>query len=194
MNLKIEPSNKRFYSRYDYRVKIKYSIPHIDNDFPLKAVSGSESGRDILNFYFNDLENVQKFINHYGDKVLKIEGPINKYHETLLGNPGVDIKKTLYYNKYRYKMKFGYRGLKERDDNNLVMTLRNLVKNNKEDFLGTHLYDGMQWSWVMPVVYAKDEQSLMMLKLSTVAEKELIKAITIKEIEENGQAHSKEVN
>ena len=55
MNQKIEPSNKRFYHRFDYRVKVKYSIPHINNDFPLKAVTGRENGRDILNFYFNDL-------------------------------------------------------------------------------------------------------------------------------------------
>lgn len=195
MNPKIEPSKKRFYHRFDYRAKVKYSIPHIDNDFPLKAVTGREYGRDILNFYFNDLENVQKFINHYGDKVLKIEGPINEYHSALLVRPDVDIKKTLYYSKYRYKVRFGFQDSKIAKENNTVMALRNLVKSNKEDFLGTHLYDGMMWSWTMPVIYTKDKKSLMMLKLATaVKHKDIIKAITIKEIEENGQAYSKEVD
>ena len=47
----------------------------------------------------------------------------------------------------------------------------------------------------MPVIYTKDKQSLMMLKLATsVKHKDIIKAITIKEIEENGQAYSKEVD
>lgn len=195
MNLKIEPSNKRFYHRYDYRVKTKYSIPHINNDFPLKAVSGSDNGKDILNFYFNDLENVQKFIDHYGDKILKVEGPINTFHSVLLMRPDIDIKKTLYYNKYRYKVRFGFQDNSVAKENNTVMALRNLVKNNKEDFLGTHLYEGIQWSWTMPVIYTKDKQALMMLKLATsVKHKDIIKAITIKEIEKNGQAYSKEVD
>ena len=70
-----------------------------------------------------------------------------------------------------------------------------MKQNNKEDFLGTHLYEGIQWSWTMPVIYTKEKQSLMMLKLATsVKHKDIIKAITIKEIEENGQAYSKEVD
>ena len=63
--LKIEPPNKRFHHRYDYRVKTKYSIP-INNDFPLKAVSGSDNGKDILNFYFNDRRTYRSLLTIMG--------------------------------------------------------------------------------------------------------------------------------
>ena len=93
MNLEIKPSKKRYYHAYDYRVIVKYSIPHISNDFPMKVITNRN-----INFYFNGLENIQKFKDHYKDKVVSIEGPVNEYHSELLGKTDVDIKKTLYYN------------------------------------------------------------------------------------------------
>ena len=190
MNLEIKPSKKRYYHAYDYRVIVKYCIPHISNDFPMKVITNRN-----INFYFNGLENIQKFKDHYKDKVLSIEGPVNEYHSELLGKTDVDIKKTLYYNKYRYKVKFGFLDNKISRENHTIITLRNLVNSNKEDFLGTHLHEGFMYSFTMPVVYTKDEQSLMMLRLSTDAKaRQIIKAITIKEIKANGQANSKEVN
>lgn len=193
MNPKLEPSFKTYYNGLYYRIKLNgsLSIDEVEKlwdmfkskrDHKLKA----PYQKNIICYLHNE-EQLKHFINVVDNKKIdSIQGPLNKYHKSMILDPGYEIKKTLYYNKYRYRVDYG---LTERDTNKVesfLAMLRAMVKNDKENFLGQSIYQSVNgWSW--PRLYVAGDEQLMIVKLSSEEQiRAITKVVTIKEIKQHG--------
>ena len=207
MNLKVKPITKLFYHYYDY--KIIMDADHYDEVTQGLDFFNSEHGQMVsktktvyskgkVNLYFNGDESLDYYQKHYKDMIQSVSGPINDYHRSILLKKDIEIKKTLYYKKYRYKIKFLRRSRNSNLSGDILTKLKDMVRTNPTDYLGMNLYEQMSGRYhyfgLTPMVYVSDRQSLMMLEL---AGKEYIsqriKVITIKEIE-NNERYDEETN
>jgi len=199
MNLKIKPITKLFYYYYDYKIVMDansfndmregfdfFNSEHSQiNTMRVKTVYNNGK----VNLYFNGKDLLNYYTKYYKELIQSISGPINDYHHSLILKSNIEIKKTLYYKKYRYKVKFSKNNKNSSSsigDTNLITKLRDMIRTNPQDYLGTNLYEQRFSYYLTPVVYVTDKQSLMMLEL--IAKEHIsqrIKVITIKEIESN---------
>jgi len=79
-------------------------------------------GGDNNLFYFRDPELVMVLVNRYHDVINSVTGPINDTHEERIGERNVQMRKTLYFNKYRYYLEF------ERSDEFVTRTAPRLLE------------------------------------------------------------------
>jgi hypothetical protein len=192
MNLRFEPSFKTYYTGLYYRVKIKDSLSVEELSELWDIFSNKRDGKvkaptsSRVMIYLHNEKQLQHFIDTVDNrKIDVIQGPINDYHKSVLDKPGLEVKNTLYYKKYRYKADYGLIDKGEARSNILSM-LRNLVASDKQNFLGQNIYENrMGWSW--PRIYVAGDEQLMMLKLSSDEYiNHITKVVTIKEIKAHG--------
>ena len=193
MNQKLEPSFKTYYNGLYYRVKLNdsLSIDELEQlwdifkrkgNYKLKAPLSSK----VICYLYDEqqLKTFTKVINK--TKIDNIQGPLNKYHKTMLIDAGYEIKNTLYYKKYRYRVDYGLTDRNKANVEIFLSGLRSMVANDKENFLGQNIFQSSYgWSW--PRLYVAGDEQLMIVKLSSEEQiRAITKVVTIKEIKQHG--------
>ena len=193
MNLRIEPTKKIYYHNLKYKIVINdeintdeyYNLIGRDDIWGMRPYAYCAKilkNKDQTQIYADNEIAFNNLRKYFDKRIVHLEKPINSYHSELLEKYDIDIKKTLYYRKYRYKVKFG--NLSE-GKNKVIDNIQAVVRSNPESFMcmGLHNYSSISYSWIMPTVYIKDKQSLMLLKLSVGEQSQHVNTvITIKEI------------
>jgi hypothetical protein len=201
MNLKLKPSYKTYYNGLYYKIKIKDSLDMEELD---ELYHGKKGGHPVMSWsdknskmqaptsknvhcYLYNEEQVKSFLDTVDNKKIDyIQGPINDYHKKLLNDMGIEVKNTLYYKKYRYRIDFGLLNKDEVDVSSFLLMLRQMVSNDKENFLGQHIYQ-TQLGWAWPRIYLTGDEQLMIVKLSSEERiKQITKVVTVKEIIQHG--------
>ena len=197
--IKIEPTKKIYYHNLKYKIIINGELNSeeywqlLKNDKIWGAEPFAFNSKILRNgntthFYIKSKDVFDNLLQYFNGKIKHCEEPINSYHSELLDKYDVDIKKTLYYRKYRYKSKFGTLindGSNTREG--VIKSIQSLVQNNPNMFMcmGLYNYSTSTYSWIMPTIYVKDKQGLMLLKLSAGdIHQHINKVITIKEIKD----------
>ena len=200
--MKIQPSTKLFKSRYPYRVtrtrnytteKTSYEIDKFSEVLDIARKDWFDPDRDITTsilypqlawgnradknwFYIANIEMLKKIVSIYEKEDMKIEGPINDYHLSILESTEYSVKNSLYYNKYRYFVDYGM------SDDETTQRVKRLAIENKETMMAKGVYSPFV---CYPKLYCFDDRDLMLAKLASENVK-IVKAVTIKEIKDHG--------
>ncbi|OUU18331.1 MAG: hypothetical protein CBC05_02810 [Crocinitomicaceae bacterium TMED45] len=197
--IKIQPTKKTYYHNLKYKIVVDGELKYDEyweilkngnvwGDEPFAFNSKILRNKDTTHFYIKTKDVFDNLLKYFNGKIQHCEEPINSYHSELLDKFDVDIKKTLYYRKYRYKSKFGTMlsdGSTSRES--IIKAIQSLVRSNSDMFMcmGLYNYSTSAYSWIMPTIYVRNKEGLMLLKLATgEITQHINKVITIKEIED----------
>jgi len=200
--MKIQPSTKLFKTKYPYRVTrtrnftletTSYETEKFSEVLDIARESWFDPDRDITAsilypeiawgnrgdtnwYYIQNFEMLKRIVSIFDKEEMKIEGPVNDYHLSVLKSDNHAVKNSLYYNKYRYFVDYGMA------DDETTQRVKRLAVENK----GTMMAKGVYSPFVCyPKLYCLDDKDLMLAKLASENVK-IIKAITIKEIKDHG--------
>ena len=193
MKLQIIPSKKLYYYGLPYRLEREWNFSDWEKFAirEVKRLKWDEFGEDVrvgtkgpkCYIYTKTLRQATQVCSILRD-VVEVTGPINEFHKKVLTNDlKYDIKKTLYYKKYRYSAEFGYSD----SDSEVIQSIRSLLNNHSEGFLAQDIWSMRRMCY--PRLYIKGDKELMVAKLSFGNNIKTIKeAITIKEILDHGES------
>ena len=193
MKLKITPSKKLYYYGLPYRLEREWNFSDWEKFAirEVKKLKWDQFGEDVrvgtkgpkCYIYTKTLRQASQVCGILRD-VVEVTGPINDFHKKVLTNDlKYDIKKTLYYKKYRYSAEFGYSD----SDSEVIQSIRSLLNNHSEGFLAQDIWSMRRMCY--PRLYIKGDKELMVAKLSFGNNIKTIKeAITIKEILDHGES------
>jgi len=128
--------------------------------------------------YTNRLDIATKLIDIWGDEIVEFEGPINDYHHEVLHDYKKAVKKSLYYQKYRYVVDYGYVS-----DDEHINAIRTLAIENCDTMMAQGIYGRYNR---YPRIYCKSDKELLLAKLSADNRTTVKTVVTIKEIEQHG--------
>ena len=193
MKLKIIPSKKLYYYGLPYRLEREWNFSDWEKFAirEVKRLKWDQFGEDVrvgtkgpkCYIYTKTSRQASQVCGILRD-VVEVTGPINEFHKKVLTNDlKYDIKKTLYYKKYRYSAEFGYSD----SDSEVIQSIRGLLHNHSEGFLAQDIWSMRRMCY--PRLYIKGDKELMVAKLSFGNNIKTIKeAITIKEILDHGES------
>lgn len=200
--MKIQPSTKLFKTKYPYRVtrtrsynleNTGYETEKFSEVLDIARESWFDSDRDITTsilypelawgnrgdtnwYYIQSTEMLKRIVSIFAKEDMKIEGPVNDYHLSILKSSDYAVKNSLYYNKYRYFVDYGM------SDDETTQRVKRLAIENKETMMAKGVYSPFV---CYPKLYCLDDKDLMLAKLASENVK-IVKAITIKEIKDHG--------